>query len=95
MQIKDTIGVSLLGCVESSPLEDVVVLVDRGGVGLGLQRAFSARVRGVRDGGSGLSASRYVEIPLVGSDGEVSGFYATPARDPTLKTRSPAAGGRG
>jgi signal transduction histidine kinase len=28
----------------------------------------------VRDGGSGLIARRYVEIPLVGSDGEVSGI---------------------
>jgi signal transduction histidine kinase len=50
------------------------VLVDSAGVALGAQRAFSARVRGVRDGGRGLIASRYVEIPLVGSDGKVSGI---------------------
>ena len=42
------------------------MLVDSAGVALGVQRAFSARVRGVRDGGSGLIASRCVEIPLVG-----------------------------
>jgi signal transduction histidine kinase len=50
------------------------VLVDSAGVALGAQRAFSERVRGVRDRGSGLTASRYVEIPLVGSDGKVSGI---------------------
>jgi len=74
MQIKETIGVSFPGSVESPPLEDIVVLVDSAGVALGVQRAFSARVRGVRDGGSGLIKSRYVEIPLVGADGEVSGI---------------------
>ena len=74
MQIKETIGVSLPGSVEGPPLEDVVVLLDSAGVALGVQRAFSARVRGVRDGGSGLIASRCVEIPLVGSNGEVSGI---------------------
>jgi signal transduction histidine kinase len=93
MQIKETIGVSYPGSVESPPLEDVVVLVDSAGVALGVQRAFSARVGGVRDGGSGLIASRYVEIPLVGSDGEVSGIlcHASPRSD----TRGAvAAGGR-
>src|ERR1700754_4208221 len=74
MQIKQTIGASFPGSVESPPLEDVVVLVDSAGVALGVQRGFSARARGVRDGGSGLIASRCVEIPLVGSDGEVSGI---------------------
>jgi hypothetical protein len=72
MQIKET-GVSFPGSAESRLLEDVVVLVDSAGVALGVQRAFSARVRGVRDRGSGVNASRCVEIPLVGSDGEVSG----------------------
>jgi hypothetical protein len=71
MQIKETIGVSFPGSVESPPLEDVVVLADSAGVALGAQHVFSATVRGVRDGG--LIASRCVEIPLVGSDGEVSG----------------------
>ena len=93
MQIKETIGVSFPGSVEGPPLEDVVVLVDSAGVALGVQRVFSARVRGVRDGGSGLIASRYVEIPLVGSDGEVSGIlYHTSPRSDTRG--AVAAGGR-
>jgi len=58
MRIKETIGVSFPGSVERPPLEDVVALVDSDGVALGVQRAFSARVRGVRDGGSGLIAPR-------------------------------------
>src|SRR5436190_2701501 len=73
MQIKETPDVSFPGVVESPALEDVVVLADGAGVALGVQRAFSARVRSVRDDGSGLIASRCVEIPLVGRDGEISG----------------------
>ncbi len=75
MQIKETIDVSFFGSAESPPLEHVVVLVDSAGVatGVGVQRAFSTRVRGVRGGGSDL-ASRCVEIPIVGSNGEVSGI---------------------
>ena len=84
MQIKETIGVSFPSSVESQPVEDVVVLVDSAGVALGVQRAFSARVSCVRGRGSGLVASRYVEIPLVGSDGEVSGIlYHTSQRSDT------------
>ena len=79
MQIKETPDVSFPGVVESSPLEDVVVLADRAGVALGVQRAFSARVRSVRDDGSGLIASRCVEIPLVGRDGEISGVLCRTA----------------
>lgn len=74
MQIKETTGVSFPGAVESPPLEDVVVLKDRAGLAFGVQRASNASVRGARDDGSGLIASRYVEIPLVGSDGKVSGI---------------------
>jgi signal transduction histidine kinase len=83
MRIKETPDVSFPGAVESPPLEDVVVLVDSAGVALGVQRAFSARVRGVRDGGSGLIASRCVEIPVVGRDGEISGVLCrtTPRSD--------------
>ena len=83
MQIKETPDVSFPGAVESPPLEDVVVLADSAGVSLGVQRAFSARVRSVRDDGSGLIASRCVEIPLVGSEGEVSGilFHTGPRSD--------------
>jgi Histidine kinase-, DNA gyrase B-, and HSP90-like ATPase len=90
MQIKETIGVSLPGSVEGPPLEDVVVLVDSAGVALGVQRAFSARVRGVCDGGSGLIASKCVEIPLVGSNGEVSGILChTGARSDTCGAVAP------
>ncbi|WP_245330279.1 hypothetical protein [Bradyrhizobium sp. AS23.2] len=83
MQIKDTIGVSFLGSVERALPEDVVVLVDGAGVALGVQRAFRARVSGVRDGGSGLVASRCLEIPLAGADGEVSGIlcHTSPRSD--------------
>ena len=73
MQIKETPDVSFSGVVDSAPLEDVVVLADSAGVALGVQRTFSARVRSVRNNGSGLIASRCVEIPLVGRDGEISG----------------------
>ena len=79
MQIKETPDVSFPGVVESPPLEDVVVLADSAGVALGVQRAFSARVRSVRDDGSGLIASRCVEIPLVGRDGEISGVLCRTA----------------
>jgi hypothetical protein len=41
MQIKETIGVSFPGSVESPPLQDVVVLVDSAGVALGVQRGES------------------------------------------------------
>ncbi|MCA6104213.1 sensor histidine kinase [Bradyrhizobium australafricanum] len=74
MQIKETPDVSFPRVVESRPLEDVVVLADNAGVALGVPRAFSATVRSVRDDGSGLIASRCVEIPLVGRDGEISGI---------------------
>ncbi|MBR0809831.1 hypothetical protein JQ636_40455 [Bradyrhizobium japonicum] len=94
MQIKEAIVVSFPGFVESPPLEDVVVLVDGADVSRGVQRALSATVRCVRDGGSGLIASKCVEIPLVGSNGEVSGGGATPACGPTGVTRSVLADGK-
>jgi nitrogen-specific signal transduction histidine kinase len=83
MQIRETIGVSFPCSVESQPLDDVVVLVDSAGVALGVRRAFSARVRGGRDGSSGVIGSRCVEIPLVGPDGEVSGVlcHTSPGSD--------------
>ncbi|SDJ45535.1 Histidine kinase-, DNA gyrase B-, and HSP90-like ATPase [Bradyrhizobium sp. Rc2d] len=83
MQIKETIGVSFPGSVESLPLEDVIVLVDSAGVALGVQRAFSARAVGVRE--------RCVEIPLVGSDGEVSGTLCRAS--PRSDTRAAVAAG--
>ena len=73
MQIKETTGVSFPGSVEGPPLADGVVLIEGGGVALGVQRAFNARVWGDRVGGSGLIASRCVEIPLAGCDGRISG----------------------
>jgi signal transduction histidine kinase len=74
MRIKQTTGVSFRGSVERPPPEDVVVLVDGARVPLGVQRAFIARLSDMRDRGSGIVPSRYPEIPLVGSDGEVSGI---------------------
>jgi signal transduction histidine kinase len=79
MQIKETPDVSFPRAVETFPLEDVVVLADNAGVALGVQRAFSARVRSLPDDGSGLIASRCVEIPLVGRDGEISGVLCRTA----------------
>jgi signal transduction histidine kinase len=73
MQIEETPDLSSPGVVESPPLEDVVVLADSAGVALGVQRAFSARMRSVDDDCGGLIASWCVEIPLVGRDGEISG----------------------
>jgi hypothetical protein len=51
MQIKEILDVSFPGSVESSLPKDAVVLADGVGVALGVQRAFSARVRSVRDEG--------------------------------------------
>jgi signal transduction histidine kinase len=89
MQIKETPHVSFPGVVESPPLEDVVVLADSAGVALGVQREFGARVRSVRDDGSGLIASRCVEIPLVGRGGEISGILCRTA--PPSDTRGAVA----
>jgi len=73
MQIKETPDVFCPGELNRALLEDVIVLADRTGVALGVQGSFSASVRSVRDDGSGLIASKCVEIPLVGRDGEISG----------------------
>ena len=70
--------------------EDVVVLVDSAGVALRVQRAVSARVRGVCAGGCGLIASKCVEIPVVGSNGEVSAILChTRARSDTRGAAAP------
>ena len=69
MQIRDTIGNPSTASTEGPP-EDVIVLVDSAGVALGVQDAFSAKVRAVRPGSI---ASRCVEIPLVGGNGQISG----------------------
>ena len=93
MQIKETIGVSFPGSVERSPPEDVVVFLDGAGVAFRAQRAFSARVSGVCDGGGGLIASAYAEIPLVGPDGKVSGILCHTSPRPDTRG-AVAAGGR-
>ena len=82
-ETKETLEGSFAGAVKSPRLKDVVVLADGAGVALGVQRTFSARVRSVRDDGSRLIASRCVEIPLVGRDGEISGVlrWAAPRSD--------------
>jgi hypothetical protein len=79
MQIKEIPDVPFPGAVESPPLEDVVVLAGSARVSLGVQRAFSARVRSVHDDSSGVIASRCAEIPLVGRDGEISGVLCRTA----------------
>jgi signal transduction histidine kinase len=84
MQIKETLDVSFTGLVESPAREDVVVLADSAGIALGVQRAFSARVRSVRNR-NGLIASRCVEIPLVGRDGEISGVLCLTAPQPDTR----------
>ena len=71
MQIRETIDNPSTASTESPP-EDVIVLVDSAGVALGVQHAFSAKVRAVRPGGVSI-ASRCVEIPLVGGNGQISG----------------------
>jgi Histidine kinase-, DNA gyrase B-, and HSP90-like ATPase len=71
MQIRDTIDNRATASTESPP-EDVIVLVDSAGVALGMKHAFSAKVRAVHPGGVSI-ASRWVEIPLVGGNGQISG----------------------
>src|SRR3954463_10067076 len=55
-----------------SPPEDVIVLVDSAAVAPGVQHAFNAKVRAVRPVGVSI-ASSWVEIPLVGGNGQISG----------------------
>ncbi len=73
MLIKYSSDISFPGEVESPLPGDVVVLADSAGVALGVQRPLGVRMRSVSDHGSGVIASRRVEIPLVGGDGEISG----------------------
>ena len=72
MQIKETLNVSYRG-LESTSLEDVVTLANNAGVAFGAPQAFSRKVRSISHDVSGRGASRWVEIPLVGSDGQISG----------------------
>src|SRR4051794_3339336 len=70
MQIRQTIDNPSTASTESPP-EDVIVLVDSAGVAPGVQHAFNAKVRAVRPGVT--IGPRWLEIPLVGGDGKISG----------------------
>ena len=83
MQIRETIDNPSTASTQSPP-EDVIVLVDSAGVALGMQRAFSARVRAVHPGGASI-ASRCVEIPLVGSNGQISGVLCRSMPPPDVR----------
>ena len=83
MQVRETIDNPSTASTESPP-EDVIVLVDSAGVAPGVQHAFNAKVRAVPPAGVS-SASRCVEIPLVGRDGEISGVLCRTA--PRFDTR--------
>jgi len=86
MLIKYSSDISFPGEVESPLPGDVVVLTDRAGVALGVQRPLGVRMRSVSDHGSGVIASRRVEIPLVGGDGEISGvLFRTAPRSSTRR----------
>ncbi|WP_433996796.1 hypothetical protein [Bradyrhizobium liaoningense] len=74
MQNKSSSDIFIPHEVESLLPEDVVVLADSAGVALGLSRLPGTRGRNVGDRGASIITTRYVEIPLVGSDGEVSGI---------------------
>ena len=71
MQIRKTIDNSSTASTESPP-EDVIVLLDSAEVAPSVQNAFNAKVRAVRPAGVSI-ASRWVEIPLVGGNGQISG----------------------
>lgn len=65
---------------ESNPVigvlsDEIVVLAERGGVAIGPGRGFSTFVRPVRHSSrqGSPARTRSVEIPLIGSDGEISG----------------------
>ncbi|MDA9465551.1 hypothetical protein XH87_13390 [Bradyrhizobium sp. CCBAU 53415] len=73
MHIEETACISLPRSVERPPLENVIALVERAGVANGLERAFSTSVSCLRDDDTGRFASRCMEIPVVGSNTEVSG----------------------
>ena len=73
MQINRSVNVSSHGALESPSLEEVIVLADSAGVATGAPRAFSPNVRRVPHDLRAPIASRWVEIPLLGGDGEISG----------------------
>jgi signal transduction histidine kinase len=74
MQAEETVGVSVASFSERPLMEDAVMLINNDGVAIGVGCVSSARVRSVGDGGRGFTESRWVEIPVIGSNGEVSGI---------------------
>ena len=82
MQINESLNSSLHDELELPALEDVFVLADSARVAIGARRAFSPSVLRVPHDVSGRIASRCVEIPLVGSDGEISGVLCRGATTP-------------
>ena len=95
MQIKETPDVSFPGSVESPPLEDVVVLADSAGVALGVQRAFSARVRASAMTAAASSRPGAWRFRSSGATARSPGFCAGPPHGPTRAACSPPAGRRG
>jgi len=71
MQIRKTIDNPSTASTESQS-EDVVVLMDSSGIGPGAQHAFNVKARPIRPAGVRF-APRWVEIPLVGGNGQISG----------------------
>jgi hypothetical protein len=82
MQINESLNGSIHDELELPALEDVFVLADSAGVAIGARRAFSPSVLTVPHNVGGRIASRCVEIPLVGSDGEISGVLCRAATPP-------------
>jgi|GEM_PF-1976540 len=81
MQMAESTRVSSLH-LECSPVigvlsDEIVVLAERGGVAIGPSRGYSPSVRSpdcFSKQGS-LARTRSIEIPLIGSDGEISGVF--------------------
>ena len=71
MRISEIIDNSSTASTEGPP-EDVIALVDSAGGVRGVHNASSAKVRAIGPRGANIG-SRWVEIPLVGGRGEISG----------------------
>jgi signal transduction histidine kinase len=73
MQIEETFKVSFRSADKPGALRGVVALSDSALAALGAPRAFSPKDRGVRHDVCGPVAPTWVEVPLVGGEGEISG----------------------
>lgn len=73
MDFKEPLDKSFRDSLDRTASDGVVVLADGAGVAIGMARAFGPCVRSVPQDVSAPIGSRLVEIPLVDSDGEVSG----------------------